>query len=80
MSTKEATKNVWVTTHGEQWAVKIAGQAKPLKIFDKKSDALEFAKKKAKEEKTELISQKRDGKINLKNSYGSDSPKTKGQL
>lgn len=74
MRKEETTKNVWVTTHGDQWAVKIAGEAKPLKVFDRKTDAMEFAK----EEKTELISQKRDGKINLKDSYGHDSRKTKG--
>lgn len=78
MSKDEVIKNVWVTTHGDQWAVKIAGEEKPLKVFNRKEDALEFAKGKAKEEKTELISQKRDGKINLKNSYGHDDPKTKG--
>lgn len=78
MSKEETTKNVWVTTHGDQWAVKIAGEAKPLKVFDRKADAMEFAKERAKEEKTELISQKRDGKINLKDSYGHDSRKTKG--
>ncbi len=78
MSKEEVTKNVWVTTHGDQWAVKIAGEEKPLKIFDRKDDALEFAKERAKKEKTELISQKRDGKINLKNSYGHDDPYKKG--
>ena len=28
MSKEETTKNVWVTTHGDQWAVKIAGDLK----------------------------------------------------
>lgn len=78
MSKEEVTKNVWVTTHGDQWAVKIAGSDKISKLFDRKEDALEYAKSLAKKEKTELISQKRNGRINLKNSYGHDSPKTKG--
>ena len=78
MSKAENAKNVWVTTHGDKWAVKIAGSDKISKTFDRKADALEYAKNLAQKEKTELISQKRNGRINLKNSYGHDSPKTPG--
>lgn len=78
MSKEEVTKNVWVTTHGDKWAVKIAGSDKVSKVFERKADALEYAKNLAKKEKTELISQKRNGRINLKNSYGYDNPNTPG--
>ncbi len=78
MSKAENAKNVWVTTHDDKWAVKIAGSDKISKTFDRKPDALEYAKNLAQKEKTELISQKRNGRINLKNSYGHDSPKTPG--
>ena len=78
MSKEEVTKNVWVTTHGDKWAVKIAGSDKVSKVFERKADALEYAKNLAKKEKTELISQKRNDRINLKNSYGHDNPNTPG--
>lgn len=41
MGKAEVTKNVWVTTHGDKWAVKIAGSDKISKTFDRKADALE---------------------------------------
>lgn len=78
MGKAEVTKNIWVTTHGNKWAVKIAGSDKISKTFDRKADALEYAKSLAQKKKTELISQKRNGRINLKNSYGRDSPKAAG--
>ncbi|WP_294955610.1 DUF2188 domain-containing protein [uncultured Lactobacillus sp.] len=78
MGKEEVTKNVWVTTHGDKWAVKIAGSDEISKIFERKADALAYAKDLAKKEKTELISQKRNGRINLKNSYGHDNPNTPG--
>ena len=78
MGKAEVTKNVWVTTHDDKWAVKIAGSGKISKTFDRKADALEYAKSLAQKKKTELISQKRNGRINLKNSYGRDSPKAAG--
>lgn len=65
-------KNQWITPHGDQWAVKGAGNSKPTKIFDKKSDALDFGRQIAKNQHSELISQKKNGQINLKNSYGND--------
>ena len=78
MGKAEVSKNVWVTTHGDKWAVKIAGSGKISKTFDRKADALEYAKSLAQKKKAELISQKRNGRINLKNSYGHDSPKAAG--
>ena len=78
MGKAEVIKNVWVTTHGDKWAVKIAGSDKISKTFDRKADPLEYAKSLAQKKKAELISQKRNGRINLKNSYGHDSPKAAG--
>ncbi|MEB3364376.1 DUF2188 domain-containing protein [Lactobacillus sp. R2/2] len=51
MSKEEVTKNVWVTTHGDKWAVKIAGSDKVSKVFERKADALEYAKNLAKKKK-----------------------------
>ncbi|WP_233551575.1 MULTISPECIES: DUF2188 domain-containing protein [unclassified Lactobacillus] len=78
MSEEKIGKNVWVVTHGEQWGVRLEGNKKPSKLFDRKEDALKYAKNRAQEEKSELISQKRNGQINLKNSYGHDDPNVKG--
>lgn len=78
MSEEKNGKNVWITTHGEQWAVKVEGAERARKVFDCKEDALAFGKQLAQKNKGELISQKKNGQINLKNSYGNDSPKDKG--
>lgn len=68
-----AGKNQWVTPHDEgQWAVKGEGNSKATKVFDNKADALEFGREIAKNQHSELISQKKNGQINLKNSYGKD--------
>ena len=65
-------KNQWVTPHDDKWAVKGAGNSKATKIFDKKSDAVDFGKQIAKNQHSELIGQDKHGRINLKNSYGND--------
>lgn len=44
MSEEKNGKNVWVTTHGEQWAVKVEGAERARKVFDRKEDALAFGK------------------------------------
>ncbi|MFC6179991.1 DUF2188 domain-containing protein [Lactiplantibacillus daowaiensis] len=65
-------KNQWVSPHGDGWAVKGAGNSKATKVFTKKSDAVDFGKQVAKNQHSELIGQKKNGQINLKNSYGND--------
>ena len=65
-------KNQHVIPHNDNWAVKGAGNGKVTKNFDKKSDAIIYAKEIATNQKTELIIHKGDGTIQNKNSYGND--------
>lgn len=67
-----AKKNQHVVPHNDNWAVKGAGNEKVTKTFDKKTDAIEFAKEIAKNQQSELIIHKGDGTIQNKNSYGND--------
>ena len=67
-----AGKNQWVSPRDGKWTVKGEGNSKVTRVFDKKSDALELGRQIAKNQQSELISQKANGQINLKNSYGND--------
>lgn len=68
-------KQTWVSPHNGKWSVKQAGNSK---TFNTKAEALDYGRSRAIKTGSELISQKRDGKINLKNSYGNDSFPPKG--
>ena len=64
--------NQWISPRGDKWAVRGEGNTRDTKIFDNKSDAIEYGKQIAKNQRSELIVQKRDGKIQSKDSYGHD--------
>lgn len=66
-------KQTWIIPHNGKWAVKQAGNSRVSKNFNTKSEALNYGRSRAIKTGSELISQKRDGKINLKNSYGNDN-------
>lgn len=65
-------KNQWVSPRGDSWAVKGEGNSKATRLFDNKADALAFGKQTAQNQHSELIGQKQNGQINLKNSFGND--------
>lgn len=71
-------KNQWVSPSPDGWKVKGEGNIKATKLFDNKSDAINFAKDIAKNQHSELIGQKKNGQINLKNTYGKDNFPPKG--
>ncbi len=71
-------KQTWVSPRGSKWAVKQAGNSRASKVFDTKVEAHEYARNRAIASGSELIEQKRNGRINLKNSYGNDSFPPKG--
>ena len=65
--------NQWVSpTSNGKWKVHGAKSSKATKVFDNKSQAVEFGKGIAKNQQSELIVQKKDGKIQSKDSYGND--------
>jgi uncharacterized protein YdaT len=65
-------KNQHVLPHGTKWAVKGEGNFRNTKITDTKSEAVNRARKIAKNMKTELVIHNNDGKISDKDSYGND--------
>ena len=64
--------NQWISPRDDKWAVHGEKNKRDTKIFDNKSDAIDYGKQIAKNQKSELIVQKRDGKIQSKDSYGND--------
>lgn len=65
-------KNQWVSPRNGQWAVHGEGNSKDTKIFERQSDAADYARNIAKNQGSEVIIQKRNGQIRSKDSYGND--------
>ena len=65
-------KNQWVSPRDGQWAVHGEGNAKDTKLFDTQKEATNYARAIAVNQKSELIIQRKDGKIRSKDSYGND--------
>lgn len=65
-------KNQWVSPRDGKWAVHGEGNSKDTKIFDKKSDAVEYGKNISKNQQSEFIVQKKNGQIQSKDSFGND--------
>lgn len=65
-------KNQWVSPRENGWAVHSEGSSRDTKIFSTKAEAVAHARKIAKNQKSELIVQKKDGKIESKDSFGND--------
>ncbi|MEK1413582.1 DUF2188 domain-containing protein [Limosilactobacillus fermentum] len=65
-------KQIWVSPRSNGWAVKSSGSTRASKIYSTKSEAIKVGRQQAINNHAELVSQKRNGQINLKNSYGND--------
>jgi hypothetical protein len=65
-------KNIWVTRHGDRWAVKREGRDDPLGTHDAQEAATSAARQVAQAEGVELIVQGTDGQIREKSSHGND--------
>lgn len=66
-------KNQWVSPRPDgKWAVHGEGNTKDTKIFNTQKEAEDYARKIAKNQKSELITQDRKGKIRSKDSFGND--------
>lgn len=65
-------KNQWVSPRGKQWAVHGERNEKDTKLFDTQREAMDYARKIAINQHSEVIIQGRNGKIRSKDSYGND--------
>jgi len=54
------------------WAVKTAGKSRAGRVFEKKADAVDYARDAAKREHGELYVHGKDGTIKERRSYGND--------
>lgn len=70
-------KNQHVVPVGDKWGVRGEGNTKLTSVFDKKSDALAAGRGIAINQKTELVIHGKDGRIQDKDSFGSDPVSSK---
>lgn len=71
-------KNQHVVPHGQNWAVKGAGNSKATSIHTSQAEAISKAREIAINQKSELLIHGQNGQIREKNSYGSDPFPPKG--
>lgn len=66
-----------VIPNNSKWQVKKSGAERATKTFDRQKDAIDYAKKIAINQKTEVVIHGKNGKIRDKDSYGNDPCPTK---
>lgn len=71
-------KNQHVVPHGNQWAVKGAGNSKSTHITNTQAEAISKAKDIAQNQGSELFIHNRHGQIRERNTYGNDPNPPKG--
>lgn len=71
-------KDQFVVKHSEGWAVKGAGNEKATVVTSTQKEAIQKATEIAKNQKSEVTIQGRDGKFREKNSHGNDPRNIKG--
>ncbi len=71
-------KNQHVVPHGDDWAVKGAGNSKATSIHPTQAEAINRGKEIAQNQKSELLIHGQNGRIREKNSYGNDPYPPKG--
>lgn len=71
-------KNQHVVPHGNEWAVKGAGNEKNTRIVNTQREAIDIARGIARNQQSELIIHKQNGVIRDKDSYGNDPRNIKG--
>lgn len=71
-------KNQHVVPHGDEWAVKGAGNRKATSVHSTQTKAIERARSIAQNQQSELLIHGENGRIREKNSYGNDPFPPKG--
>jgi hypothetical protein len=71
-------KNQHVVPNNDKWAIKGVGNSKYTKITQTQSEAIEIARKIAKNQQSELLIHGKNGQIRERDSYGNDSFPPKG--
>jgi len=71
-------KNQHVVLHGDNWAVKGAGNSKATSVHPTQAEAIQRGREIAQNQKSELLIHGENGRIREKNSYGNDPYPPKG--
>lgn len=71
-------KNQHVVPNGDKWAVKGAGNEKNTRVVSTQKEAINVAREIAKNQQSELIIHRLDGRIRDKDSFGNDPRNIKG--
>lgn len=71
-------KNQHVVPTDGGWAVRSAGSSRLTKVFSTQGEAIDAARRIAKNQRAELLIHGRDGRIREKNTYGRDRHPPKG--
>ena len=65
-------KNQHVVPHGDDWAVKGAGNSKATSVHSTQKEAINQGRTSAQNQESELLIHRKNGRIREKNSYGND--------
>lgn len=65
-------ENQWVSPRSDGWAVHRENSVRDTKHFNTQREAMDYAKNIARNQGTEVITQRPDGRIRSKDSYGND--------
>ena len=71
-------KNQHVVPHGDDWAVKGAGNSKATSVHPNQADAIDRAREIARNQESELLIHGSNGRIRERDSYGNDPCPPKG--
>lgn len=77
--TNAVKRALHIAPHSGGWAVKVEGRQRAASVHGSKQDALDAARKLARKDVLELVIHGRDGKIQDRESYGSDSHLSGGE-
>ena len=73
-----SSKGQHVVPNGGKWSVRRAGSDRATSVHSTQREAIDEARKIAKNQGTELYIHGRDGRIRERDSYGNDPRRTKG--
>ena len=65
--------NQHVVPHGDDWAVKGAGNSRATRVVETQHEAIEIAREIARNQQSEMFIHRPNGQIRERNSYGNDS-------
>lgn len=73
-----SSKNQWVVPKGKEWAVRGEGNERVTSTHRTQAEAVNAAREIARNQRSEVLIQNRQGQIRERNSYGNDPHPPKG--